>query len=152
NLMRSADDSWQGATSFTADGYPAPTDTNAYVLLSSPSNAYDSARGYGLVEDGLYTVMGDGASASCGGGTTDSSHTTVTEVTGTATVAGVGTVTLPYTGHATNNVRQFTVSHDGTHFGPFLTANIATGPATNLRIYPPGVATDGSQKFHPKYL
>lgn len=140
NAMRAF--AWTGDATLTdANGYPLTTTSLTYGRVVVPVNAYD-ARNYPSGEPGTWTLKWDG-----------SGLLSLASVTGAAVVS-LASENLTGT---TNNVRVYNVAKNAAvdSFGYDLVVymdNSGSKTLQNWRLYPPGVATDGSQKFHPKVV
>jgi hypothetical protein len=140
-----------GAT-YTIDqfGYPASISSGGIletIVSICPTDGTGSTKGiYNLPSSGTWTLLWDGAGTGSGGqpllflnsgGLQGESLTeTSRNLTGT-----------------TDNKIQYQITQDQTyHYSPVIYLRVTGAPFSNLRVYPPDIATDGSQKFHPEYL
>ncbi len=150
NLMKGAE-SWltSDRTAFTFDG-------NGYLVFNKPSNAFCVVRssGYNLADVrgypcgplGTYTLMWD----------SDGTGDCILQ----AQRGVIATLLTSDLGHVTNNTRTYSFAMDSTvtplpYFAGFtcqVSSNSAGTPATNIRIYPPGIPTSNPPKFHPEFV
>ena len=153
NLMKAAE-SWSGdTTKFTYDpnGYPVfgAAGETAYCTVRSPYYNYVDPRAYPSCPEGVFTLMWDSD------GTGDCYLQ--------ALVGMVVTLLSSSTGQPTNNSRTYQIARDpnpatnpnnlyDAGFMCVVTSSGAGMPATNIRIYPPGISTTNPPKFHPNYL
>lgn len=138
NLMRAC---WTGVTASGADANGYPTGGDPGVLVAQPTSNYFDGKTFPDVEPGTYTLKWDGPSV-----------LRLTSINGSIVTLQSETLT-----GAADNVRVYTVAKapGATAWGLDLSVRITSfngGVPSNWRLYPPNVATDGSQKWHPQVL
>lgn len=135
NLMKGAG-AWGSATAYDSNFYPT-AGTNPGCALRNPNTAPNGFAGF--PGSGTWTLLWDGPGVAS---LAASGNSTVTLISAT-------------TGQPTGNVATYTVTRTTAppySAGVGVSLNLTNGTCTNMRVYPPGVATDGSQKFHPQLV
>jgi hypothetical protein len=145
DLMKQASD-WiavNGAP-FTvdADGWPLTTGPNGIfaIVTQTMPNFIDNA-GMPNAPFGAYTVVWDAPDGTGQAWLSTSGGDSYTE--DTSRQANLSSTT--------GRTRVFEFVSNPTSVSPSITV-CASGLCKNIRVYPPGAATDGSQLFHPQYL
>jgi hypothetical protein len=133
---------WNGGQTVDSNGWLLATAAGGnFTLLTSPGNNNIDGSGMPSAPFGPYTIMWDTPNGqgncwlSSGGG-----DVLYEDPSGQANLSAT-----------TDRTRVFVLQGNRTNVAPSITA-WATGNCTNIRVWPPGVPTDGSQLFHPEYL
>jgi hypothetical protein len=133
---------WNGGQTVDSDGWLLATSPNGNfaIVTSSWANNIDNS-GMPNAPFGPYTVMWDTPDGTGNCWLTSGSGDSLYEdPSGQANLSAT-----------TDRTRVFVFQGNPTSDSPSVIC-WARGRCSNIRVYPPGVATDGSQLFHPEYL